>query len=164
MIKIRKQLGNFYKSIQNRFHYAITGNTAAEIIYNRVDSKKENMGLTNWTDSPNGIILKSDIVIAKNYLAENELKKLNNLVNVFLDVAESKAEEMIPMKMADWDKQVITSLKLLDKNVLVNKGNVSHKQAKEKAEGEYDKYRVIQDKQYFSDFDKMVKNLKKDKK
>ncbi len=155
---------NFYKSIQNKFHYAITGNTAAEIVYNRVDSKKENMGLTNWTDSPNGIILKSDVVIAKNYLDESELKKLNNLVNVFLDIAESKAEEMIPMKMADWDKQVITSLRLLDKKVLDNKGNISHKQAKERAEVEYDKYRVIQDKKYLSDFDKMVKKLKKDKK
>jgi len=155
---------NFYKNIQNKFHYAITGNTAAEIVYDRVDSKKENMGLTSWAESPDGVILKSDVIIAKNYLDEKELKKLNNLVNLFLDVAESKAEEMIPMKMVDWDKQVITSLKLLDKNILTSKGNISHKQAKEKAEGEYDKYRVIQDKKYFSDFDKMVKKIKNDKK
>lgn len=161
-----KTTKTFYKSIQNKFHYAITGNTAAELIYKRIDSEKKNMGLTSWTDSPEGIVLKSDVVIAKNYLDESELKKLNNLVNLFLDIAESKAEDMIPMKMKDWDNQVIVSLKLLEKKVLANKGNISHKQAAEKAEIEYQKYQIMQDKKYLSDFDKLVDetNLIDDKK
>jgi len=94
----------FYKTIQNKFHYAITGNTAAEIVYKRVDSKKENMGLTTWENSPDGKILKSDVIIAKNYLNEQEIKNLNNLVNLFLDIAENNAERNITMYMEDWKK------------------------------------------------------------
>lgn len=147
---------DFYATIQNKFHYAITKNTAAEIIYNRVDSKKDNMGLTNWQKSPDGKILKSDVSIAKNYLSETEIKGLNNLVNIFLDVAEAKAEEMTVMKMADWESQVTKSLLLLDKEILSDKGTISANLAKEKAESEYDKYKIIQDKNYLSDFDKLV--------
>lgn len=151
---------NFFATIQNKFHYAITSHTAAEIIYERVDSKKEYMGLTSWKDSPHGKILKNDVSIAKNYLAEEEIKGLNNLVNIFLDVAESKAQEGIVMRMEDWERQVTKSLLLLDKKILEGKGSISHEQAKEKAENEYDKFKVIQDKKYISDFDKLIVETK----
>ena len=147
----------FYKTIQNKFHYAITGNTAAEIVYKRVDSKKENMGLTTWENSPDGKILKSDVIIAKNYLNEQEIKNLNNLVNLFLDIAENNAERNIPMYMNDWKKEVENALKIFHYEVLEGKGNISHKQAVQKATSEYEKYKVIQDRNYISDFDKLVK-------
>ena len=150
----------FYKTIQNKFHFAITGQTAAEIIYNRVDSKKENMGLTTWENSPDGKILKSDVIIAKNYLDEKEIKNLNNLVNLFLDIAESNAERNIPMYMNDWKNEVENALKLFHYEVLEGKGKISHKMAVEKAEDEYDKYKVIQDKNYVSDFDKLLNETK----
>ena len=147
----------FYKTIQNKFHYAITGNTAAEIVYKRVDSTKENMGLTTWENSPDGTILKSDVIIAKNYLNEQEIKNLNNLVNLFLDIAENNAERNIPMYMNDWKKEVENALKIFHYEVLEGKGNISHKQAVQKATSEYEKYKVIQDRNYISDFDKLVK-------
>ena len=150
----------FYKTIQNKFHFAITGQTAAEIIYNRVDSKKKNMGLTTWENSPDGKILKSDVTIAKNYLDEKEIKNLNNLVNLFLDIAENNAERNIPMYMNDWKKEVENALKLFHYEVLEGKGKISHKMAVEKAEDEYDKYKVIQDKNYVSDFDKLLNETK----
>lgn len=150
----------FYKTIQNKFHFAITGNTAAEIVYNRVDSKKENMGLTNWENSPDGKILKSDVIIAKNYLNETEIKNLNNLVNLFLDIAENNAERNITMYMEDWKNEVENALKVFHYEVLEGKGKVSHKQAVEKAENEYEKYKVIQDKNYVSDFDKLLSETK----
>lgn len=152
---------DFYMNIQNKFHYAITGNTAAEIIYNRVDSKKEHMGLTNWNKSPDGKILKSDVSIAKNYLGEDELKKLNNLVNIFLDIAENNAERKLVMSMRDWNNEVETSLKLFHYEVLDNKGNISALKAREKAENEYEKYKIIQDKNYVSDFDKLLSETEK---
>ena len=150
----------FYKTIQNKFHYAITGQTAAEIVYNRVDSKKNNMGLTTWENSPDGKILKSDCIIAKNYLDEKEIKNLNNLVNLFLDLAENNAERNIPMYMNDWTNEVENALKLFHYEVLEGKGKISHKQAVEKAESEYEKYKVIQDKNYISDFDKLLNEAK----
>ena len=150
----------FYKAIQNKFHYAITGQTAAEIVYNRVDSKKNNMGLTTWENSPDGKILKSDCIIAKNYLDEKEIKNLNNLVNLFLDIAENNAERNIPMYMNDWTNEVENALKLFHYEVLEGKGKISHKQAVEKAESEYEKYKVIQDKNYISDFDKLLNEAK----
>lgn len=146
----------FYKTIQNKFHYAITGNTAAEIVYKRVDSKKENMGLATWENSPDGKILKSDVIIAKNYLNEQEIKKLNNLVNLFLDIAENNAERNITMYMEDWKNEVENALKIFRYEVLEGKGKSSHKQAVEKAEKEYEKYKVIQDKNYVSDFDRLL--------
>ena len=146
----------FYKIIQNKFHYAITGQTAAEIIYNRVNSTKENMGLTNWEKSPDGKILKSDIVVAKNYLNEKELKNLNNLVNLFLDIAGNNAERNIAMYMEDWKKEVENALEVFHYNILEGKGTVSHKQAVKKAESEYEKYKVIQDRNYVSDFDRLI--------
>ena len=147
---------DFYSTIQNKFHYAITGNTAAEIIYNRVDSQKENMGLTNWNKSPDGKILKSDVSIAKNYLEEKEIKNLNNLVNLFLDIAENNAERNIPMYMNDWKKEAETSLKLFHYDVLKDKWKISAEKAKQKAESEYEKYKIIQDKKFVSDFDKLL--------
>ena len=151
---------NFYKTIQNKFHYAITGQTAAEIIYNRVDSRKDNMGLTTWENSPDGKILKSDVTIAKNYLDEKEIKALNNLVNLFLDIAENNAERNIPMYMNDWKNEVENALKVFHYEVLDGKGKISHKQAVDKAESEYEKYKVIQDKNYISDFDKLLNETK----
>lgn len=151
----------FYATIQNKFHYAITKNTAAEIIYNRVDSTKENMGLTNWKDSPDGKILKSDVTIAKNYLSETELKNLNNVVNIFLDIAEDNAERKIPMYMEDWKKEVDNVLKLRHYDILKGKGKISKKDADKKAEKEYEKYIVIQDKEFLSDFDLLMLKTEK---
>lgn len=156
----------FYATIQNKFHYAITKNTAAEIIYNRADSNKENMGLTNWKESPNGKILKSDVTIAKNYLSETELRNLNNVVNIFLDIAEDNAERNIPMYMKDWKKEVDIVLSVRHYDILEGKGKISKKQADEKAENEYEKYRVIQDKKFISDFDILMleaENINKSK-
>ena len=150
----------FYKTIQNKFHYAITGKTAAEIIYDRVDARKNNMGLTTWEKSPDGKILKSDVIIAKNYLDEKEIKGLNNLVNLFLDIAENNAERNIPMYMNDWKNEVENALKVFHYEVVEGKGNISHKQAFQKATTEYEKYRVIQDKNYVSDFDKLLNETK----
>ena len=150
----------FYKTIQNKFHYAITGNTAVEIVYNRVDSNKDNMGLTTWENSPDGKILKSDVVIAKNYLNEKEIKSLNSLVNLFLDIAENNAERNITMYMEDWKNEVENALKVFHYEVLEGKGKVSHKQAVKKAESEYEKYRIIQDKSYVSDFDRLLNETK----
>lgn len=150
----------FYKTIQNKFHFAITGQTAAEIVYNRVDSKKDNMGLTTWENSPDGKILKSDVIIAKNYLDEKEIKNLNNLVNLFLDIAENNAERNIAMYMKDWKKEVENALRVFHYDVLEGKGKISHKQAKEKAESEYEKYKVIQDNNYVSDFDRLLNEAK----
>lgn len=150
----------FYKTIQNKFHYAITGKTAAEIIYDRVDARKNNIGLTTWEKSPDGKILKSDVIIAKNYLDEKEIKGLNNLVNLFLDIAENNAERNIPMYMNDWKNEVENALKVFHYEVLEGKGNISHKQAIQKATSEYEKYKVIQDKNYVSDFDKLLNETK----
>ncbi len=146
----------FYATVQNKFHYAITGNTAAEIIYNRADSRKANMGLTNWNKSPDGKILKSDVYVAKNYLEEKEIKNLNNLVNLFLDIAENNAERNLSMNMKDWKNEVETSLKLFHYEVLEDKGKISAGKAKQKAESEYEKYKIIQDKKFVSDFDKLL--------
>ena len=151
----------FYKTIQNKFHYAITGKTAAEIIYDRVDVSKENMGLTTWEKSPDGKILKSDVIIAKNYLDEKEIKNLNNLVNLFLDIAENNAERNITMYMNDWKNEVEIALKVFHYDVLEGKGSITHKEAIDKATSEYEKYKVIQDKSYVSDFDKLINETKK---
>ncbi len=158
---------DFYSTIQNKFHFAITNNTAAEIIYNRADSNKENMGLTTWKDAPDGKILKSDVTIAKNYLSETELKNLNNVVNIFLDIAEDNAERNIPMYMKDWKKEVDAVLSMRHYDILEDKGKISKKDADKKAEREYEKYKVIQDRKYISDFDNLLlesKNINQNKK
>ena len=151
----------FYKTIQNKFHYAITGQTAAEIVYNRVDSNKENMGLTTWEKSPDGKILKSDVINAKNFLDEKEMKNLNNLVNLFLDIAENNAERNMTMYMDDWKNEVENALKVFHYEILEGKGKISHEMAKDKAFSEYEKYKVIQDKNFVSDFDKLLIEARK---
>ena len=147
----------FFKIVQNKMHFAITGHTAAELIYSRADSNKEHMGLTNWKNSPDGLIYKYDVSIAKNYLNETELKKLNNLTNLFLDYAEDMAEEEKVMTMKDWIDTTDKLLKFREKKILSDSGKISHKQAVEKAEGEYEKFRIKQDKEYISSMDEMYK-------
>ena len=147
----------FFKIVQNKLHYAITGHTVAELIYERVDSEKENMGLTTWKEAPDGIIYKYDISVAKNYLNEEELKKLNSLTNLFLDYAESMAEDEQVMTMKDWINETDNLLKFRKKEILKDSGRVSHKQAIDKANEEYEKYRIKQDSQYISSMDEMYK-------
>lgn len=151
----------FYKMVQNKLHFAITGKTAAEIVYQRADKSKEFMGLTNWKNSPNGKILKSDVIIAKNYLAENEIGDLNLLVSAFLDLAEFQARRKQIMNMNDWLER---TNKFLDSNsldVLPNAGKVSHEKVIEKAYSEYEIFRIEQDKKYISDLDKELDKILK---
>lgn len=152
---------NFYAFVQNKLHYAVCGNTAAEIVYNRADSSKEHMGLTNWKNSPDGKIYKSDVVIAKNYLNEKEISRLNRLVTMFIDYAELQAEDGILMKMQDCVDAVNSFLQGNRQKILETKGKISHEQAIEKAHKEYDIFRVIQDKEYISEFDRQMKKLEK---
>ena len=154
---------HFYTTVQNKLHWAITGSTAAEIIHDRVDSKKPNMGLTSWKNSPEGKILKSDIGIAKNYLKEIEIKELNRLVELYLNFAELQAERNIPMKMSEWIEVLDGFLKINRYELLSNVGKVSSEQAIAKASGEFEKFRLLQDRRYLSDFDKEINKLKKRK-
>lgn len=155
----------FFKIVQNKLHYAISGHTAAELIYKRANSNKDNMGLTTWKNSPDGLIYKYDVVIAKNYLNEDEITKLNDLTNVFLVFAEDEAKDRHVMTMQDWINATDDLLIFRRKNVLQNSGKVSHKQAVEKAESEYEKFRVIQDQKYISTMDEFYnKYLEENKK
>ena len=147
----------FFKIVQNKLHYAITGHTAAELIYERVDSKKTHIGLTNWKNSPDGKIMKYDVGIAKNYLNEEELKKLERLTISFLDYAEDMAEEHKIMTMQDWINITDKLLQFRDKKILKDSGKISHKKAIEKAETEYEKFRIKQDREYISSMDEMYK-------
>ena len=147
----------FFKIVQNKLHYAVTGHTAAELIYERACSEKTHMGLTNWKNSPDGLIYKYDVGIAKNYLNEEELKKLNNLTILFLDYAEDMAEEQNIMTMQKWIDITDKLISFRDKKVLKDSGEVSHKQAIEKAENEYEKFRIKQDREYISSMDEMYK-------
>ena len=146
----------FFKIVQNKLHFAITGKTAAELIFERVDSDKVNMGLTSWKNSPEGLIYKYDVTIAKNYLLKEELEKLNDLTNLFLDVAETEAKEQKTITMNGWIEIADDLLKYRKKNVLKDAGKISHKQAIEKANREYEKFRVKQDIEYISSMDKML--------
>ena len=154
---------NFYKTVQNKLHWAITGNTAAEIIEKRANSERPNMGLSNWKNSPDGKILKSDTGIAKNYLEEKEIKELNRLVELYLNFAELQAERSIPIKMIEWIEVLDGFLKINRYELLDNSGIISHEQAITKANREFEKYRIIQDQKFISDFDKEVKKIKKKK-
>lgn len=147
----------FFKIVQNKLHYAITGYTAAELIFNRANSDKEHMELKNWKNSPDGKIYKYDVIIAKNYLNKDEIKKLENLTTLFLDYAEGMAEEHELMTMQKWIDETNNLLKFRKKEILNNAGNISHKQALEKAENEYEKFRIIQDQKYISSMDKLYK-------
>ena len=146
----------FFTSVQNKLHYAISGNTAAEIVYNRADHKKENMGLTNWEGAPDSKIHKYDVVIAKNYLDENEISQLERIVSAYLDLAEMQAMRHIPMTMEDWEKRLNGFLTLWDREVLKDNGKISAEMAKLHAETEFEKYRIVQDQKYISDFDKLL--------
>lgn len=147
----------FFKIVQNKLHYAITGKTAAQLIYERVDANVIHMGLTNWKNSPDGKIYKYDIGIANNYLSEEEMKSLERLTITFLDYAEDMAYEQKVMTMKDWIETTDDLLKFRKKQVLNNAGRISHKQAIEKANEEYEKYRVLQDQKYISSMDEMYK-------
>ena len=144
---------DFFATVQNKLHFAVHEHTAAELIYSRANSTKDNMGLTSWKNSPDGLIYKYDVVVAKNYLNEEELNKLNDLTNMFLVFAEDEAKERHIMTMNDWIKATDDLLKFRRKQVLKDSGKISHKQAIEKAECEYEKYRVIQDQKYISSMD-----------
>jgi len=147
----------FYKKVQNKLHYAVHGHTAAEIIYDRANSEKENMGLTSWRNSPDGKIFKSDVIIAKNYLNSEELGDLGRIVNAYLELAESRAKRRIPMTMEDWTKRLELFLQADDRELLANAGKISAKIAKDHAISEFEKYRMIQDKLFQNDFDKQLK-------
>jgi len=153
----------FYKIVQNQLHFATTGKTAAEIIYHRADSDKPFMGLTTWKNSPQGKILKGDVTIAKNYLNQVEVSKLNRLVGMFIDYAEVRALNRQVMTMKDWLKQVEKFLNYTDQQVLRHAGEISHEMAVAKAHGEFEKYRVKQDVEYISDFDKALARYLKGK-
>lgn len=150
----------FFKKVQNKMHYAITHQTAAEIIYNRADHTKENMNLTSWKNSPNGKIMESDVVIAKNYLTKEEIKDLERIVNAFLELAERRAERHIPMTMEDWSTRIDKYLLADDLDVLKDAGKISHEIAVDKSLSEFEKYRLIQDRLYTSDFDKFILETK----
>lgn len=144
----------FFKKVQNKMHYAVHGHTAAELIIDRANAEKEHMGLTTWENAPNGKIVKPDVSIAKNYLKASELEDMGRIVNSFLDLAEDMAKRHIPMTMEDWAKRIDRFLDLTDRPVLTDSGHISAEQAKEYAETEFEKYRVIQDKLFQSDFDR----------
>lgn len=150
---------DFFATVQNKLHWAITGKTAAEIIYKSADASQLHMGLTNWKQSPDGKILKSDVTIAKNYLSENHILKLNRIVSAYLDLAESRAESGIIMNMEDWQKFLNQFLDLSNSPILQHKGSITAMEAKIKAETEYDKYKIVQDQLFESDFDKEIKKM-----
>jgi hypothetical protein len=147
----------FFKMVQNMMHWAVTHQTAAEIIYTRADAKMPHMGLTTWKNAPDGRVQKSDTIIAKNYLSDKEVTSLNRLSNAFLDVAEDRADRQLVMTMADWKKELESFLEYYRYDILENTGTISAEEAKEKAYAEYDKFRIVQDREYLSDFDREIK-------
>lgn len=153
------QTKDFFATVQNKFHWAITGKTAAEIIYTSADATKLYMGLTSWKQAPGGKILKSDVTVAKNYLSEAHIKELNQIISAYLDLAENRAQRQILMKMADWIAFLHNFLELSNYPILEDKGTVTALEAKLKAEQEYDVYRTIQDETYISDFDKEIQRI-----
>lgn len=150
---------DFFATVQNRLHFAIHGNTAAELIMKRADSKKEHMGLTSWKNAPDGKIIKTDVSIAKNYLNIDEIKSLDRFVTMYLDYAETQAERKIPMSMEDWSGKLNAFLQFNEKDILKDAGKVSQAIAKSFAESEFEKYRIIQDSLFQSDFDKLMNNI-----
>ena len=150
----------FFATVQNKLHWAIHGQTAAEVIVDRANYEKENMGLTSWKDAPNGKIQKFDVSVAKNYLTENEMQQLQRLVSAYLDIAESMALRQLPMSMEDWEKRLNKFIEATDRRILQNAGSVTAEIAKAHAESEFEKYRIIQDQLFESDFDREIKKLK----
>jgi len=149
----------FYATVQNKMHYAVHGHTAAELIVERANSEKKNMGLTTWTDAPDGKIIKSDVTVAKNYLTDEELKQLNRMVTSYLDFAEDMAERKIPLTMEDWEKRLNSFIEMFEYGLLKDAGKVSAEIAKLHAETEFEKYRIIQDNLFISDYDKYLLEL-----
>lgn len=149
----------FFSTVQNKLHWAIHGQTAAEVVYTRADAEQINMGLTTWKDAPNGKIQKFDVSIAKNYLSEHEMAQLQRLVNAYLDVAEDMALRQMPMTMADWEERLNRFIAATDREILQDAGKVTAEIAKAHAESEFEKYRIVQDRLYESDFDKQLKAL-----
>ena len=149
----------FFASVQNKLHFAIHGHTAAELIMERANSQQPNMGLTTWKNAPTGKIIKTDVSVAKNYLSEKEIKSLDRIVTMYLDYAESQAERNIPMTMSDWAGKLNAFLQFNEKEILGNAGKVTQAIAKAFAESEFEKYRVVQDRLFESDFDKMLKRV-----
>jgi hypothetical protein len=149
----------FFATVQNKLHWAIHGQTAAEIIINRANHQSENMGLTTWQDAPNGKIQKFDVNVAKNYLSENEMQQLQRLVSAYLDIAEDMAIRQIPMTMEDWENRLNKFIEATDREILQNAGKVTAEIAKAHAESEFEKYRIIQDQNFISDFDKEMLKL-----
>ena len=162
--KTAKTTKLFFAKVQNKMHYAVHGHTAAELIYERADAEKPNMGLTSWASAPDGKIVKSDVGIAKNYLSEKEMRSLERIVSAYLDLAEDRAERHIPMTMEDWAKRLDLFLMADDRDILQNSGKITMEIAKSKAETEFEKYRIIQDRLFLSDFDKYLLELEKVKK
>lgn len=154
--KNSKTTRTFYKMVQNKMHWAVHRHTAAELIVERADANKENMGLTTWESAPDGKIIKADVTIAKNYLNEEEINYLERIVSLYLDYAELQAERRIPMSMQDWAKKLDGFLEFNGNEILTDAGKISHEQAKLHAESEFEKYRIIQDQLYLSDFDKQM--------
>ena len=148
----------FFKKVQNKMHYAVHGHTVAELIVERADANKEHMGLTTWENAPNGKIVKTDVSVAKNYLREKELEEMGRIVNASLDMAESMAMRHIPMTMEDWAKRIDKFINLFESPILQDSGKVSAEYAKEFAESEFEKYRIIQDRLFQSDFDRFEDN------
>lgn len=149
----------FFAKVQNKLHFAIHGHTAAELIVNRADATQAHMGLTSWEKAPDGKILKTDVVVAKNYLSREELGSLGHIVNAYLDLAEERAQRKIPMTMEDWAKRLDTFLEFTERDVLRGAGKVSAEMAKAHAESEFEKYRIVQDRLFESDFDKVLKQI-----
>ncbi len=154
-----KSTQRFFATVQNKLHWAIHGNTAAEVIVNRADHQKENMGMTSWKDAPNGKIQRFDVSVAKNYLSEKEMQQLQRLVSAYLDLAEDMAMREIPMTMEDWEIRLNRFIEATDRKVLQDAGKVTAEIAKAHAESEFEKYRVVQDQLFESDFDKELKKL-----
>lgn len=149
----------FFAKVQNKMHFAVHGHTAAELIYERADADKPNMGLTTWDAAPNGKIVKSDVSIAKNYLSEQEMKSLERIVSAYLDLAEDRAARHVPMTMEDWAKRLDLFLMADDREILQDAGKITAEIAKSKAETEFEKYRIIQDRLFMSDYDKFLLEL-----
>ena len=159
-----KTTKQFFAKVQNKMHYAVHGHTAAELIYERADADKPHMGLTTWAAAPEGKIVKSDVSVAKNYLSEKEMRSLERIVSAYLDLAEDRAERHIPMTMEDWAKRLDLFLMADDREVLQDAGKITAEIAKAKAETEFEKYRIIQDRLFMSDFDKYMLELEENAK
>jgi hypothetical protein len=154
---------DFFAKVQNKLHFAIHGHTAAELIMKRAESQKDHMGLTSWANSPDGKILKSDVSVAKNYLAQDELESLARIVNAYLDLAEDRARRKIPMTMEDWARRLDLFLEFSEREILQDKGKITTEIAKVHAESEFEKYRIVQDRLFESDFDRIINQIEDEK-